>query len=98
MSAQPAEQPYNPYRLEAGQGPQTLAELRAALAEASPADLTRFDAKLAGARLDQVPDVIAEYRHVWALRTRPEARAALAAALAGTAELVTYPVGEGTAA
>lgn len=87
MSALPHETPgaYDPHRLPAGEGPQTLGELRAALARISPEDLTTFDARMAAARLDEVPDVISEYRHVWALRSRPEVAAAIAASLAGEA-------------
>jgi hypothetical protein len=86
MSALPHEMPaYDPHRLRVGEGPQTLAQLRAALADIAPADLTRFDAKLAAARLDEVPAVISEYRHVLALRSRPEVAAAIAASLAGEA-------------
>ncbi|GAA0439162.1 hypothetical protein [Streptomyces luteireticuli] len=98
MSAQPVEQPYDPYRLEAAQGPQTLAALRAALADVAPADLLRFDAKLAAVQLDQVEDVISEYRHVWALRSRPEVLAALADSLNGRTDLVAYPLTEDSAA
>ncbi|MFF4290988.1 hypothetical protein ACFY0R_37695 [Streptomyces sp. NPDC001633] len=92
MSALPAEPPpHSPYRLEAAEGPQTLADLRAALAADAPADLTAFDARLAAARLDEIPNVIAEYRHVWALR-RPEVAAAIAASLAGEVALTIYPL------
>jgi hypothetical protein len=84
MSALPAEPPpHNPYRLAADEGPQTLAELRAALAQVAPADLAAFDARLAATRLDQVPEVISEYRHVWAIRTRPEITAAIEASTRG---------------
>jgi hypothetical protein len=38
--------------------------------------------------------VITEYRHVWALRTRPEVAAAIDAELAGTAATVTLDLGQ----
>jgi hypothetical protein len=96
MSALPHEPPtggYNPYRLGADEGPQTIAELRAQLTAVSPADREQFDVDLAAARLDQVPGVITEYRHVWALRTRPEVGAAIEAELAGTVTAVTLDLG-----
>jgi hypothetical protein len=87
MSALPHEPPYQSARLAPTDGPQTLAELRAALASTAPADLVTFDARLAGAQLAEVPAVIGEYRAVLALRTRPEVAAAVAASMAGTAQL-----------
>ncbi|MEV7414562.1 hypothetical protein [Streptomyces sp. NPDC089919] len=88
MSALPHESPTrpwaDPYRLGAEEGPQTIAELRAALARISPPDLAAFDARLGAARLDQVPLVLTEYRHVWALRSRPEVAEAVAANLEGS--------------
>ncbi|MFJ6940777.1 hypothetical protein ACIQUQ_25490 [Streptomyces sp. NPDC101118] len=88
MSALPHETPTrtlgDPYRLAAGEGPQSIAELRAALAVVSPADLTAFDARLGAARLDEVPLVLTEYRHVWALRARPEVAEAIGASLEGS--------------
>jgi hypothetical protein len=86
MSALPAHEApqYSPLRLAAEQGPQTIAELRAQLTAVSPADREQFEADLNAARLDQVPAVITEYRHVWALRTRPEVQDAIAASLADT--------------
>jgi hypothetical protein len=98
MSAVPHEPPtrggYNPFRLEADEGPQTIAELRSQLSVVSPADRETFDVDLAAARLDQVPAVITEYRHVWALRTRPEVAAAIEAELAGTVTAVTLDLGQ----
>ncbi|MFJ5547490.1 hypothetical protein [Streptomyces sp. NPDC093225] len=88
MSALPHESPTrpwaDPYRLAAAEGPQTIADLRAALAVVSPPDLVAFDARLGAARLDEVPLVLTEYRHVWALRTRPEVADAIGAALEGS--------------
>ncbi|MER6845830.1 hypothetical protein [Streptomyces platensis] len=90
MSALPSPeaQPANPHRLTASQGPQTVRELRAALAAVAPAELIAFNEALDAARLDAVADVITEWRHVWALRTRPQVDEAIAAALAGTVRLV----------
>jgi len=89
MSALPSHEPppVNPYRLDPDQGPQTVRELRAALAAVAPADLVAFNEALDAAQLDDVQRVIVEYRHVWALRTRPEVAAAIAASLAGDVEL-----------
>jgi hypothetical protein len=78
----------SPYRLETGEGPQTIAELHAQLTAVSPADHEQFEADLAAARPDEVPAIIASYRHVWALRTRPEVAEAIAAELAGTVPMV----------
>ena len=96
MSALPTpERPaYSPYRLEADQGPQTVAELRAQLTAVSPADRETFEADLASARLDEVPAVITRFRHVWALRTRPEVQDAIRASVAGTAALVPVDLSE----
>ncbi|MEU6332764.1 hypothetical protein ABZ851_36790 [Streptomyces sp. NPDC047049] len=91
MSALPsheAPQAADPHRITREQGPQTVRELRAALAAVSPADLVAFNEALDAARLDDVAQVVTEYRHVWALRTRPEVSAAIAAALAGTEPVV----------
>jgi hypothetical protein len=78
----------SPYRLEAGEGPQTIGELHAQLTVVSPADREQFEADLAAARPDEAPGVITAYRHVWALRTRPEVASAIAAELAGTVPMV----------
>lgn len=90
MSALPSHeaQPANPHRLTRDQGPQTVRELRAALAAVAPADLVAFNEALDAARLDAVAEVVTEWRHVWALRTRPEVSAAIAAELAGTGPVV----------
>ncbi|MEV0012727.1 hypothetical protein [Streptomyces sp. NPDC047973] len=90
MSAQPHQQhpPYaDPHRVMPGDGPQTLAELRAALALIDPAELVAFNARLDAARfgVDQ-EQVIAEARHLVALRTRPEVAAAIADSLGGRTE------------
>ncbi len=87
MSALPHDPSYQSVRLTPTDGPQTLAELRAALAAVAPADLVAFDARLAAAQLGEVLAVIGEYRAVLALRTRPEVAAAIAASVAGTAQL-----------
>ncbi|NWF30885.1 hypothetical protein HW130_32355 [Streptomyces sp. PKU-EA00015] len=97
MSALPHETPArayaNPHRLETDEGPQTLAELRAALALISPAELVAFNAKLDAARFGAAQAaVITEARHLVALRTRTEVQAAIAASLAG--ETQTAPVSD----
>lgn len=92
------------YRIEVHEGPQTLAELRAALAVIDSAELTAFNAKLDAARFGaEHTTVISEARHLVALRTRPEVRAALSASLAGDVELTSAEdlwaeVDKGTAA
>ncbi|MCB5165754.1 hypothetical protein LG634_13020 [Streptomyces bambusae] len=87
MSAQPPgtpPRPYaDPYRIQDDEGPQTIAELRAALARVSPLDLAVFNARLDSARLGAVPAVLTEYRHVLALRTSPEVATAIGDALDG---------------
>ncbi|GCB88010.1 hypothetical protein [Streptomyces noursei] len=90
MSALPSHeaQPVNPHRLTPGQGPQTVRELRAALAAVAPADLVAFNEALDNSPLGAVDDVITEWRHVWALRTRPEVEEAIAAELADSVPLV----------
>ncbi|WP_433860362.1 hypothetical protein [Streptomyces kronopolitis] len=90
MSALPSPeaQPADPHRLTAGQGPQTVRELRAAFAAIPTSDLVDFNEALDAARLDAVADVITEWRHVWALRTRHEVDEAITAALAGTVRTV----------
>ncbi|MEV8476195.1 hypothetical protein [Streptomyces sp. NPDC051173] len=94
MSAQPAEAPYptrSPYRMELDEGPQSVAELRAALATVSTADLTAFDARLGAIRttdpagLDEARALFAEYRAVWLSQVHPVIRAAVADSADGTA-------------
>ncbi|MFD0370468.1 hypothetical protein [Streptomyces sp. NPDC059071] len=94
MSASPPHEPgsadVSPYRITAGQGPQTLAELRAELAGIDPVELAAFDARLGAARFGREHEaVITEARHLVALRTRPEVRQAIRASLAGETELMT---------
>lgn len=80
----------SPYRLEDHEGPQTLAELRAALADIDPSELTAFDARLEAARFgDGHRAVITQARQLVAIRTRPEVREAIRASLAGETELMT---------
>lgn len=81
---EPAPAYTDPHRLEAHEGPQTLAELRAALAVIDPATLTAFNAELDAARFAEQAAIITKYRHVIALRTRPEVAAAVSASLDGT--------------
>ncbi|MFJ8166550.1 hypothetical protein ACIRBY_37300 [Streptomyces sp. NPDC096136] len=97
MSALPHETPprayASPYRVEAHEGPQTLAALRAELAVVDPAELVAFNARLDTARFGaEQESVISDARRLIALRTRPEVLAAIAASLAGTSE--TAPVEE----
>ncbi|WP_175439171.1 hypothetical protein [Streptomyces vilmorinianum] len=94
MSALPHENPApayaSPYRIEPHEGPQTLAELRAALAVIDSAELTAFNAKLDAATFGvEQTAVITEARHLVALRTRPEVQDAIRASLAGESELMT---------
>lgn len=90
MSALPHEHPTagyaDPYRLEAGEGPQSPNELRAALAALDPALVVAFNAEHDNARFgsEKAAAVITKYRHLWALRTRTEVTAAVQASLDGT--------------
>lgn len=91
MSALPHENSPRAYadahRLEAHEGPQTLAELRAALAVISPTTLAAFNAELDAARFGAAQaEVISRYRRTVAFATRPEVAAAVAASLDGTAD------------
>ncbi|MFF8279882.1 hypothetical protein ACF05T_27875 [Streptomyces lateritius] len=94
MSALPHEtstQTYaNPYRIEPDEGPQTLAELRAALAVIDSAELIAFNARLDAARFGREQTaVITQARHLVALRTRrPEVAEAVRASVAGEADLM----------
>ena len=98
MSALPHEptpQPYaDPYRLEAHEGPQTPAELRAALAVISPAALVAFNAEFDAAKFGSPTqaDVVAKYRRTVEFGRRPEVAAAIAASLDGTDEAM--PIAE----
>ncbi|MGW2793620.1 hypothetical protein ACWC9H_27325 [Streptomyces sp. NPDC001251] len=90
MSALPHEQTprayADPHRVEAHEGPQTPAEMRAALAVADPTgtELARFSARFEAARFGvEQAAVLSDARRTLALRTRPEVHAATAAALAG---------------
>ncbi|MDG4534254.1 hypothetical protein [Streptomyces sp. AV19] len=73
----------SPYRIEADEGPQTIGELKAALAAVDPAELAAFTARLDAVRttgptaLEDVRSLVTEYRHVWVLRTHPEIQAAI---------------------
>ncbi|WP_329151218.1 hypothetical protein OG275_38270 (plasmid) [Streptomyces niveus] len=98
MTAMPNEtqraQAYaNAYRVEEWEGPQSLAEMRAALAVLDPAELAAFNARHDVARFGlEAERVISDARRTLALRTRPEVLAAIAASLAG--ETTTAPVAE----
>ncbi|WP_438297876.1 hypothetical protein [Streptomyces sp. HUAS TT7] len=93
---EPAPRPYaDPHRVEAHEGPQTLAELRAALAVADPTgtELVKFNAKYDTAVFGSAQAaVLSDARRVLALRTRPEVQAAIAASLAGAER--SAPVGD----
>jgi len=81
----------SPYRLTAGEGPQTLAELRAELAGIDPVELVAFDARLDAARFGrEQAAVITEARHLVVIRTRPEVRHAIRDSLSGETELMTF--------
>ncbi|MEW1551476.1 hypothetical protein [Streptomyces tsukubensis] len=82
MSALPAEDPVSPYRTQPGGGPRTVAQLRAALAAASPADREQFDQELGELSLDleEFGALIRRWRHRLIMRTTPQIRAAVAAA------------------
>ncbi|WP_409239967.1 hypothetical protein [Streptomyces sp. PA5.6] len=91
---EPSPQAYaDAHRLEAHEGPQTLAELRAALAVVDPIALAAFNARFEAARFGrEQADVLAAARRTVALATRPEVAAAVAASLAGTSQ--TRPADE----
>ncbi|MFI1413260.1 hypothetical protein ACH4Y0_25570 [Streptomyces sp. NPDC020707] len=85
MSALPhepsSEASSDPYEFEFAQGPQTLAELRTALAEISPELLTAFNARLDAATFGWDHDeVIAKARRTVAFKKRAAEAAAEAAA------------------
>jgi len=73
----------SPYRIAPDEGPQTIGELKAALAAVDPAELAAFTARLDAVRttdpaaLEAVRGLVTEYRHVWVLRTHPEIQAAI---------------------
>ncbi|WP_330346671.1 hypothetical protein OG858_47035 (plasmid) [Streptomyces europaeiscabiei] len=98
MSALPHEpgpRPYaDPHRLEAHEGPQTPAELRAALAVISPTALVAFNAEFDAAKFGSPTqaEVVAKYRRTVAFATRPEVTAAITASLDNTAD--ARPVAE----
>lgn len=92
MSALPHERStadYDPYRLEAHEGPQTPTELRAALAVISPSAVAAFNAEFDAAPFgsEAQAEVVAKYRRTVAFATRPEVTAAISASLDGTAEV-----------
>jgi hypothetical protein len=84
-AAQPAPPTRSPYRIEPDEGPQTIGELRAALAAVDPAELAAFSARLDAVRttdpaaLNEVRDLITEYRHALVMRTHPEIQDAIRA-------------------
>ncbi|MCU4750281.1 hypothetical protein [Streptomyces sp. G-5] len=78
MSA-PAEQPYepsrSPYWIEDTEGPQTISELKAALAP-WPQELLAFTARLEAAQFGEIRELIKRYRMIWLSLTHPTIRAA----------------------
>ncbi|MEU9954514.1 hypothetical protein [Streptomyces sp. NPDC050982] len=71
----------DPYQLEYAEGPQTLAELRAALEVINPDVLTAFNARLDSARFGaEQAEVIAKARRTVAFQKRAEVEAAAALA------------------
>ncbi|MGW3417240.1 hypothetical protein [Streptomyces phaeochromogenes] len=83
-SPQADSDPYqfeDPYQSEFAEGPQTLAELRAALEVMNPEVLTAFNARLDSARFGaEQAEVIAKARRAVAFSKRAEVEAAAAAA------------------
>ncbi|MCZ7430150.1 hypothetical protein [Streptomyces sp. WMMC1477] len=85
-AARPTPPTRSPYRIEPDEGPQTIGELKAALAATDPAELAAFTARLDAVRttdpaaLNEVRALFTEYRHVWVLRTHPEIQEAIRAA------------------
>ncbi|WP_189322769.1 hypothetical protein [Streptomyces flaveus] len=88
MSALPHEpgpQAADPHRLEHAEGPQTLAELRTALAVISPEVLTAFNARLDAATFgEEHAEVIAKARRTVAFSNRAEVSAPEVASTDGT--------------
>ncbi|MFG2028559.1 hypothetical protein [Streptomyces sp. NPDC048825] len=69
----------DPQRLEHAEGPQTLGELRAALAVISPEVLTAFNARLDAATFgEEHAEVIAKARRTVAFSNRAEVTASVA--------------------
>ncbi|WP_151480548.1 hypothetical protein [Streptomyces albicerus] len=76
----------DPHLLEHAEGPQTLAELRAALAVISPEALTAFNARLDSATFgEDLTEVIAKARRTVAFSNRAEVAADEAASMDETA-------------
>lgn len=76
----------DPHRVEAHEGPQTPAEMRAALAVADPTgnELVLFNARFEAARFGAEQEaVLSDARRTLALRTRPEVHAAIQISLSG---------------
>ena len=77
----------DPQRLEHAEGPQTLGELRAALAVISPGVLTAFNARLDAATFgEEHAEVIAKARRTVAFSNRAEVTASVADPIDETAE------------
>ncbi|GAA0464091.1 hypothetical protein ACFQ2B_40595 [Streptomyces stramineus] len=91
MSAQPAEAypTRSPYRIESDEGPQSIAELKAALAP-WPEHLMAFTARLEAAEFSKLRGLIAEYRMVWLSLVHPVLREATANSQGGSAGAVPW--------
>ncbi|MFD5320520.1 hypothetical protein [Streptomyces sp. NPDC127098] len=79
----------SPYRIEDDEGPQTVAELKAALAP-WPQELLTFTARLEAARFDEIPGVIAAYRIAWLTRVHPDHQQAGQASEDETADTISW--------
>ncbi|GAB2933825.1 hypothetical protein [Streptomyces mayteni] len=79
----------SPYRLDPDEGPQTIAELKAALAP-WPQELLSFTARLDAARFDEIPGIIAAYRIAWLTRVHPDLQEAGQASEDETADTVSW--------
>ncbi|MFJ4769936.1 hypothetical protein ACIP88_12560 [Streptomyces uncialis] len=77
----------SPHQLGEDEGPQSVAELKAALAP-WPQDLMAFTAELEAAPFAEVLNTVTEYRVVWMALVHPEIRAASAESEGGTAHTV----------
>ncbi|MFR9725287.1 hypothetical protein ACL02R_18250 [Streptomyces sp. MS19] len=65
----------SPHRLDEDEGPQSIAELKAALAP-WPGDVDAFSARLETVAFPAIGELIAEYRTLWLARVHPALRQA----------------------
>ncbi|WP_461033881.1 hypothetical protein [Streptomyces mayteni] len=72
----------SPYWIAEDEGPQSIAELKAALAD-WPQELQAFVARLETARFEELRDLVAEYRMVWLARAHPAIQDAIEASQDG---------------